>query len=263
MGANLLARIRGQMLRIAAGTNGQLLVGQTDAKPAFKTVSGGGTLDADGVLTLGRAAFGAATSKTVASGAIALTAGKTYFKVLGEGGVDDNLDQITGGAEGDRIILRASSDSQTITLRDKSVAGGSGNIITPAAASIALAEDDDFAELVYAGTDWTLVSYKTLAADIVAARIGALAVTTPKIAAQGVTFAKAAMFVSTEQTGTGAPQNVAHGLGAVPAAVLIVPTEHPGTPDTGAFDIAEGAHDGTNVIVTVTANVKFKVWAMV
>lgn len=71
------------------------------------------------------------------------------------------------------------------------------------------------------------------------------------------------VFVSTEQTGTGSSQNVAHGLGVTPSKVLVAPTEHPGTPDTGAFDIAEGAHDATNVVVTVTANVKFKVLAFV
>ncbi len=98
-------------------------------------------------------------------------------------------------------------------------------------------------------------------APIPAAGLAADAVTTAKIANANVTKAKAKVFVSTEQTGTGAAQNIAHGLGAVPAAVLVVPTEHPGTPDTGAFDIAEGAHDATNVVVTVTADVKFKVFA--
>lgn len=76
-----------------------------------------------------------------------------------------------------------------------------------------------------------------------------------------ITFASAAVFISAETTGTGSSQNVAHGLGATPAGVLVVPTEHPGTPDTGAFDIAEGTHTSTNVVLTVTANVKFKVLA--
>lgn len=84
---------------------------------------------------------------------------------------------------------------------------------------------------------------------------------TADVADSAVTKAKAAVFFSTEQTGTGSSQNVAHGLGAIPAGVLVVPTEHPGTPDTGAFDIAEGTHTTTNVVVTVTANVKFKVFA--
>ena len=99
-----------------------------------------------------------------------------------------------------------------------------------------------------------------LATDAVeTAKIKDLNVTTGKLAAAGVTFAKAAMFVSTEQTGTGNPQNVAHGLAGTPAAVVIAVTEDPA--GTG-FDVAEGAHDGTNVVVTVTLNVKFKVWAM-
>src|SRR5690348_14089245 len=77
----------------------------------------------------------------------------------------------------------------------------------------------------------------------------------------GITFANTAMFVSTEQTGTGASQNVAHGLGAVPAAVLIVPTDtDPAT--IGAYTAVEGSHDITNVVVTVTSGKKFKVWAM-
>lgn len=68
-------------------------------------------------------------------------------------------------------------------------------------------------------------------------------------------------FVSAETTATGSAQNVAHGLGVAPTAVVVVPTEHPGTPDTGAFDVAEGTHTTTNVVLTVTANVKFKVVA--
>lgn len=70
------------------------------------------------------------------------------------------------------------------------------------------------------------------------------------------------VFVSAETTGTGSAQNVAHGLGVVPRYILVSPTEHPGTPDTGAFDVAEGTHTSTNVVLTVTANVKFKVLAI-
>lgn len=76
-----------------------------------------------------------------------------------------------------------------------------------------------------------------------------------------VTFAKAAIFVSGEQTGTGSAQNVAHGLGVAPAAVLVSVTELPdATAETG-FDVAEGTHTTTNVVVTVTSGVKFKVLA--
>jgi hypothetical protein len=76
-----------------------------------------------------------------------------------------------------------------------------------------------------------------------------------------VSFAASKQFVSTEQTGTGSSQDVAHGLGAVPAAVLIVPTDT--SPSTvGTYTATEGAHDSTNVKVTVTSGKKFKVWAM-
>jgi hypothetical protein len=75
-------------------------------------------------------------------------------------------------------------------------------------------------------------------------------------------LAKVFMFVSAEQTATGNAQSVAHGLGKVPALVFVIPTSHPGTPDTGAFDIAEGTHTFENVVLTVTADVTFKVVAV-
>lgn len=77
-----------------------------------------------------------------------------------------------------------------------------------------------------------------------------------------VTAAKMPLFVSTEQTGTGSAQNVAHGLGAVPSKVLIVPTELAADLAAG-YDAAEGTHTTTNVVVTVTSGAKFKVWALV
>lgn len=67
-------------------------------------------------------------------------------------------------------------------------------------------------------------------------------------------------FKSAELTGTGAAQNVAHGLGRVPSFVLVIPTDL--TPATvGAYSVVEGAHNATNVIVTVTLSKKFRVFA--
>lgn len=69
-----------------------------------------------------------------------------------------------------------------------------------------------------------------------------------------------AMFISAEQTGTGSSQNVAHGLPGIPSAVFVVPTDL--TPATvGQYSVVEGAHDATNVKVTVTTSKKFKVMA--
>lgn len=84
---------------------------------------------------------------------------------------------------------------------------------------------------------------------------------TASLAASSVTKAKAKVFFSTEQTGSGSSQNVAHGLGATPAGVIIAVTELPDAAAETGFDVAEGAHDGTNVVVTVTNTVKYKVFA--
>lgn len=70
------------------------------------------------------------------------------------------------------------------------------------------------------------------------------------------------VFSSAEQTGTGSSQNVAHGLGVTPAHVLISVTELPDAAAETGFDVAEGSHDSTNVVVTVTNTVKFKVIAI-
>ena len=64
-------------------------------------------------------------------------------------------------------------------------------------------------------------------------------------------------FVSTEQTGTGSSQNIAHGLGRTPTKVLLCVTDN----NSGNFVLTEGTHDGTNVKATVTSGVKFKVYA--
>lgn len=69
-------------------------------------------------------------------------------------------------------------------------------------------------------------------------------------------------FASTVQTATGSAQNVAHGLGVVPSAVLISPYDNTAAgSDPFAFAIAEGSHTSTNVVVTATAGLKFKVLA--
>jgi predicted RecA/RadA family phage recombinase len=69
------------------------------------------------------------------------------------------------------------------------------------------------------------------------------------------------IFQSTEQTGTGSSQNVAHGLGVVPTVVIVYPTDTaPAT--VGVYTMVEGTHTTTNVVVTVTSGKKFKVVAM-
>lgn len=105
---------------------------------------------------------------------------------------------------------------------------------------------------------------KIAALAVTAAKLAADAVTTAKIAALAVTAAKALVFASTEQTGTGSSQNVAHGLAATPSIVLLVATAgHDGMGGAGDLMpvLTEGSHDSTNVVATVSAGAKFKVFA--
>lgn len=81
------------------------------------------------------------------------------------------------------------------------------------------------------------------------------------VGAAGAPVKAGAKFQSTVQTGTGASQNVAHGLGVAPSMVLLSIYDTNGVALPHAM--AEGAHDATNVKATVTSGVKFKVIAFV
>jgi len=83
---------------------------------------------------------------------------------------------------------------------------------------------------------------------------------TARVLLHGTQFPQ--VFVSAEQTGTGSAQNIAHGLGVTPSKVFVAPTDTaPAT--TGQYTATEGAHDATNVVVTVTSGKKYKVIAIV
>lgn len=71
-------------------------------------------------------------------------------------------------------------------------------------------------------------------------------------------IAPGSRFTSTEQTGTSASQNIAHGLGSTPSLVWWAPSGLSG----GACTFVPGAHDATNVKMTVTTGEKFYVFAL-
>jgi len=96
------------------------------------------------------------------------------------------------------------------------------------------------------------------AGAVTTAKLGALAVDTAALAAGAVTAAKVTHFLSTEQTGNGSPQNVAHGLSGTPSLVLVFLTAVASATDS----LSEGAHDGTNAIVTASTGAKYKVLAI-
>jgi len=89
--------------------------------------------------------------------------------------------------------------------------------------------------------------------------VKALPITTRKISDESILKRSRKVFLSAEQTGTGAEQSIPHGLGVTPALVLIIIT---GSPTTyAALTVTEGTHDATNVKVTVTTDWKYKVYA--
>lgn len=74
-------------------------------------------------------------------------------------------------------------------------------------------------------------------------------------------LASGSTFTSTEQTGTGSAQNVAHGLGAAPRIVWWSLSDLPAALAAGAA-VVPGTHTSTNAVFTVTSGIKFYVFAI-
>lgn len=130
----------------------------------------------------------------------------------------------------------ATEISDTIDLLSSSTAGG-----TLAEGSVLVGNGDDEAEAQELSGDVTM---------------DADGVVTIEDAA--VTAAKLAFFKSTEQTGNGDSQNIAHGLVTTPGLVIIQVTDALAAEST----FVEGVHDATNVKVTATTGAKYKVIAV-
>ena len=155
-----------------------------------------------------------------------------------------SLVDLNGAADG--LVLDADGDTTISAPTDDQI-------------DVEIGGADDF---TFTANTFTALSGSTIATDTIAETTAASGVTIDGCLVKDGAVAKLAAtgyFVSTEQTGTGSSQNVAHGLSGTPSAVLVSVTEDPA--GTG-FDVAEGAHDGTNVVVTVTTGVKFKVLAI-
>lgn len=67
------------------------------------------------------------------------------------------------------------------------------------------------------------------------------------------------MFRSTEQTATGSPQNIAHGLGRTPTAVWWAVSD---SGVTGIYTLVPATHSSTNVVMNGTSGIKFYVFAI-
>ena len=97
-------------------------------------------------------------SATISSGVIAYTS--AYMVVDTEGAAaTDNLDTISGGVDGDRLIIRATNGARHIVLKHLT-----GNIYLPNSKDVTLAETADKIEFIFRGTSWVQVA-RTLKTD--------------------------------------------------------------------------------------------------
>lgn len=91
---------------------------------------------------------------TIASGAIAYTGFNTYL--IGEGSTNDILDNITGGADGDRIQLKYKTGA--ITIRDNNVGGGNIQLRQNTIRTLAFTVDTVVFQYDAASASWLEVS---------------------------------------------------------------------------------------------------------
>lgn len=97
--------------------------------------------------------FDDATILTI-DGAGAVVRTQVYHIIAANAGVADNLDNATGGLEGDKLIIRPDA-GDTITVRHNQ--GGAGDFWFTGGADIVL-DNQDHLELVHDGTSWCDVS---------------------------------------------------------------------------------------------------------
>jgi len=90
-------------------------------------------------------------SQTISSGAIAYTCGHIRLDTEGSAATDD-LDTISGGTVGDRLVLRISSSTRNVVIKD-----GTGNIQLYDNKDILLDFTIDSIELIYDGANWLAI----------------------------------------------------------------------------------------------------------
>lgn len=128
---------------------------------------------------------------------------------------------------------------------------------------------DDSGNATHTGavTGATMTATTSLTTDTIAERTSAAGVTVDGCLikdGRAAALATASMFLSTEQTGTGSAQNVAHGLGAVPTMTFAVITGgHNGIGGAGnqCPIFTYGTHTSTNCVFTTEAGTTFRVVA--
>lgn len=135
------------------GANDEYLqIGFTSSVAKIDTVQTGTgtqrnlTLTAPTITLSGKLSHGAAGALTIATGTITVTKGYHTIDTEAAAATDD-LDTINGGAEGDRLVVRAANAARTVVVKD-----GTGNL--KLAGDCSLDNSEDTIELIHDGTNW-------------------------------------------------------------------------------------------------------------
>ena len=160
----------------------------------------------------------------------------TLSAALSLAGTHEHVLRIDPGASNRNVTLDTAAQNKGRWYIIRHVGAANSVVVKDGATTIATLSTGDVGLFVCDGTDWYAVGV---------------------LYAKAQAVAPASVFLSTEQTGNGAPQNVAHGLGVVPSLVFVVPSDLTG----GVFAVVYGTHTSTNAVVTVTNGEKYRVVA--
>jgi hypothetical protein len=138
----------GKYLVFNGGTDIYIQIGGSNT--AQWTSTGLAMLSSKDITASGNVCLSAASTLTIATGVVTQT--ESNHLIAGEGAAADDLVTISGGTAGDILILRASSDSVTITVKD-----GTGNI--QCEGDRALDNAFDSMMLLFDGTNWVEIAF--------------------------------------------------------------------------------------------------------
>jgi hypothetical protein len=233
-----------------AGITGS--TGATDNRLIRADGTGGSTVQSSGITVDDSANMSGvntlglvdATELTISSGAVTRTA--TYHRIDTQAdAATDDLDTISGGTAGQKLILRAENTARTVVIRHNG--GGTGNIRTFSGNSITLDETYKSVELIYDGTNWLVLGMSTSS--------GATVVTANKVYKSGSLYTSTSGTMTDVDATNAAITITATGSGK--ALVIFSFIANKATAGSGYYRITDGTNHSDEVqneFATITGN---------